>query len=807
MSAAPLPPNERERLEALNRYALLDTLPEQHYDDLVLLASQICQTPISLISLIDQDRQWFKARIGLDSTQTSRDLSFCAHAILEDGVFEVRDAQRDQRFADNALVTGDPNLRFYAGAPLVSPEGHKLGTLCVIDTQPRQLTDEQLRALETLSRQVIVQMELWRTIKRLEAADRERERVVRDFHSSEDRFRLFMDNSPIMAFVKNAQGRFIYFNQPMSETFQVKPEFLLGKTDFDWLPREVAQVIRANDLRVLQTGETSQLIETVPTPDGKEHQWLVFKFPMPGEDGNKWLGGVALDITERQRVEHLKNEFVSVVSHELRTPLTSIRGALGLLAGGVAGALPTNAANMIGIAHKNAERLVLLINDILDIEKIESGQMNFAFAELPLVPLVQSALEANQGYAENLKVRLVFQPDSSAQNATIRGDEGRLMQVFANLLSNACKFTPEGGQVTISLQPLPNARWRIAITDQGMGVPPEFVPRLFDKFTQANASPTRRLGGTGLGLAIARAIVEQHDGELIYLPPPPGKLGATFAFDLPAYQAEKLLPDESADEPLSDAPRVVVCEDDPEVAQLLQTLLQSENYAVDIASDLETAAQLLAQGDYVGLTLDLLLPDGNGLNLLRQLRSMPATQDLPVVIVSVEKQAQTLNGDTIEVVDWLNKPLDAQRLRAAVRNFGGGASATGARILHVENDHDVIQVTAAILQGAAQITPAHSLAQARELLQNTTYDLAILDVGLPDGNGLELLPLLNAASTPVILFSAQEIETSSAQHVAASLVKTRTSNQALRSTILEKLRNAAPLGNGAEPISLSDENR
>lgn len=170
-SPAAMPADEAGRLQALHEFRLLDTLPEAVYDDLAFIASQICQTPIALVSLVDGERQWFKAKVGLDAEQTPRDLAFCAHAILDpEQIFQVADASRDERFNTNPLVTGGPNIRFYAGVPLVTADGHAVGTLCAIDRIPRALSDEQLRALRALSREVVTQMELRRSIADLEQA-------------------------------------------------------------------------------------------------------------------------------------------------------------------------------------------------------------------------------------------------------------------------------------------------------------------------------------------------------------------------------------------------------------------------------------------------------------------------------------------------------------------------------------------------------------------------------------------------------------------------------------------------------------
>lgn len=239
------------------------------------------------------------------------------------------------------------------------------------------------------------------------------------------------------------------------------------------------------------------------------------------------------DISERRRHEHLKDEFVSTVSHELRTPLTSIAGSLGLLAGGAAGAMPEAAMRLLKIAHKNSERLVRLINDLLDIQKIESGKLVLDLKRIELSALIEQAIEANRGYAQTFGVRVVLEP--VVEPLYVRADPDRLVQVVTNLLSNACKFSPLGGEVSVSLDAPRNDSVRTCVRDHGAGIPQNFRTRIFDKFAQADAADARQKGGTGLGLSIVKQIVTLHGGSVGFRDAEGG--GTIFYIDLPRWDA------------------------------------------------------------------------------------------------------------------------------------------------------------------------------------------------------------------------------------------------------------------------------
>lgn len=201
-TAAPRPDNEPERLEALRRYRVLDTPPGQPFEDLALLASHICGTPVALVSLVDADRQWFKARVNFEKPETPREVAFCAHAILGNDVFVVPDARADRRFAENPMVAGDAGIRFYAGAPLVTSDGFAVGTLCVMDRKPRTLTAEQTEALRALSRQVVAQLELGRRLKL------EREEAEDVLHDKEETLRVLVSQMPAVLWTTDRGLRF-----------------------------------------------------------------------------------------------------------------------------------------------------------------------------------------------------------------------------------------------------------------------------------------------------------------------------------------------------------------------------------------------------------------------------------------------------------------------------------------------------------------------------------------------------------------------------------------------------------------------
>ena len=351
----------------------------------------------------------------------------------------------------------------------------------------------------------------------------ERKLAEAALRASESRHRALLDAMPDSMFRLSRDGVYLDVRADRATDLLLPPDLLLGKGLSDALPPEVTRQFMACIGQALQT-EAVQFIEyqlvLEQTVRDVEARVVVCA-------ENEVLA-IVRDITDRKNIERMKNEFVSTVSHELRTPLTSIRGALGLILGGVAGEIPPKASAMVEIASKNSERLIRLINDILDIDKIESGKMIFNLQPVELTPLLEHVIDINRAYGQQFNI--TFRLESPIAGAWIYADSDRLIQALTNLLSNAAKFSSPGALVLVSLARR-GEMLRIAIHDRGPGIPETFRARLFQKFAQADASDARQKGGTGLGLSITKAIVEKMGGQ-IDVAIVPG-VGSIFFIDLP----------------------------------------------------------------------------------------------------------------------------------------------------------------------------------------------------------------------------------------------------------------------------------
>lgn len=361
----------------------------------------------------------------------------------------------------------------------------------------------------------------------------ERRRLEGSIRASEETFRQAMEHAAIGMALVTPNGRFLKVNAALCGLLGYTREELL-ETGFESLTHPDDLALNMEYVRQTLEGaaQTYQLEKRYVHKDGHiVWAWLSVSLVRDADGTPKYFVSQIQDITARKQVDRMKSEFIAAVSHELRTPLTSIRGSLGLISGGATGPISEKVARLVDVAYQNAGRLTLIINDILDAEKIESGKLSLDLAPQALAPLLEQSVEQNRGYGLTHKVR--FELRRPVPEVTVNVDASRLLQVLANFLSNAAKFSPAESAVDISAT-LVDGMVRVAVTDRGPGIPKEFQPRMFQKFSQADGSDSRARGGTGLGLAIAKSLVEQMGGDIGYITE--SGTGTTLYFNLPLVQ-------------------------------------------------------------------------------------------------------------------------------------------------------------------------------------------------------------------------------------------------------------------------------
>jgi CheY-like chemotaxis protein len=367
------------------------------------------------------------------------------------------------------------------------------------------------------------------------------------------------------------------------------------------------------------------------------------------------------DITRQREIDRMKTEFVSTVSHELRTPLTSIKGSLHLLLSDPSLQLDATQRQLVDISLKNTDRLIRLITNILDISKIEAGHIQLELGMHNVREFVSAAMDGIAAFAESRGIVIESQVEPGLP--PVRVDVDRMVQVVTNLLSNAIKFSPPGSRVTVAAQ-RGNGQAEIRVTDQGRGIAPEDMGKLFKKFQQLDGSNVRSVGGTGLGLAICRGIVEEHGGS-ITVDSELGR-GATFIVALPLSAPTGVVPEEPSDGVEGDGPIILVVDDEPDIRGVLRDQLELDGFRVLEAGRALEAVEVARERQPDLITMDLMLPDLDGFEAIRLLRETERTREIPVIILSaVELSADDTRplGPTAH----LAKPFSRLDLIAAVR--------------------------------------------------------------------------------------------------------------------------------------------
>ncbi|MFQ6599872.1 ATP-binding protein [Flavobacterium sp. C3NV] len=489
----PIPHNELERLAALKRYNILDTLPDNAFDDATKLVSYICGVPIAHISFIDENRQWFKSEIGIGVSEVPREITFCRYTIMESEIVEIPDTHSNERFKDDPNVTGGLKVRFYAGVPLTTPDGYNIGTICVIDHVAKELDENQRNSLTIIGKHVINQLEL--ITKNIELA---------------------------------AQ-------------------------------KKIAD-----------------------------------------------------------RAVFAKDSFLANMSHEIRTPLNAIIGFTDLLAQTKLDANQRDYIESVQIAEEN---LLLIVNDILDLSKIESGNLTIETQPFNLKNTLKHLYDLLKiKVQKDVEFNLFLDADMPEN---VIGDQGRLNQILMNLAGNALKFT-EDGEVTVSVKKVAetadNYSLRFSVKDTGIGIQEDKLKTIFERFTQAEESTTRKFGGTGLGLNIVKQLVELQNST-IHVKSKEGR-GSEFFFVLTYKKSNEI---ETEDETLSGYNlgklNILLCEDNILNQKLVKNVIYNFGFELDIAENGEIGIGLLSKNKYDLILMDLQMPVKDGYQTTAYIRN------------------------------------------------------------------------------------------------------------------------------------------------------------------------------------------
>jgi PAS domain S-box-containing protein len=497
------------------------------------------------------------------------------------------------------------------------------------------------------------------------------------------------------------------------------------------------------------------------------------------------------DISQRNALDRLKDEFISTVSHELRTPLTSIRGALGLLSSGILGDVNEKAANLLRIALTNSDRLVRLINDILDLERIQSGREPLAFRSVQLADIVRQAIDGMQPVADAAGVQLLH--DTVQVEITADGD--RLLQVLTNLLSNSIKFSPANSAVSVMLRPRPNGV-TISVIDHGRGIPADKLESIFGRFQQVDASDSRQKGGSGLGLAICRSIVMQHSGRI--WAERNRVRGSTFRVFLPYQPQPVAAPVRAAD---SEHGQGTVLLADANSATRHQVAAQLARHGYNVM-ETSTIEQTLAaaNGSVHAVLLDTSLDGMNGWQILPLLRRLDPASKIPIVLLSVEdQQGMTVPREHAE--GWVAEPLDEDALLNELSRVLCGPGEK-ARVLIIEDDVDLARVIGEVFsRDNIVVELAHSRQEGLDVCFSFQPHLLVLDIGLPDGDGFNVVDWLrqhaNLANIPLVIYSGREIPLTDRKHLTLGpthfLTKAQVQPQQLEALVLTLLRSSRHL--------------
>lgn len=681
--------------------------------------------------------------LGGTKTRFRRGEGLAGWVMIHEEAVLIHDLQEDPRWVADSH--GDPVYRACLAVPL-GAAGEVQGALLVFSATPGAFTEDHLRLVEAAAAQIgnaVGNAALYNLIR--EQAERLGAMLKRQ-QVEAAKSQAILEGVADGVMVADARGQIILFNAAAERILEIPREQALGSST-----REMLGLYGAEGRAWLATIEDWAANPAERTPEDFAAERLelgervVSVHVAPVIKGSEYLGTVSVfrDITVEVEADRAKSEFVSTVSHELRTPMTSIKGYADLLLAGAVGKLSDQQYYFLSIIRNNADRLAALVNDLLDISRIETGRVELDLRAVHIREVVDEVVGTLQGRAQGRGISLEAQVPEDLP--VVWGDSARVNQILTNLVGNAIQYTPPGGKVTISAC-RDDDRLKVSVSDTGIGISEENQKRIFDRFFRADDPLVQETPGTGLGLPITASLVHMHGGE-IWVESELGE-GSTFVFTLPLVGVPQtaLLPPKPVGIP------VLVVEDDPDVANLICIHLKAEGYEAIAVGRGDEALQVARKMRPALITLDIILPDADGFVILERLKKDPETASIPVVIISVVPDKE--KGLRLGALDYVGKPIDEEALLEAVRKV----LHQRGLILVVDDDRDNLSLMREALRRHGFSVRTTGLGRrALKVAREVQPALILLDLKLRDIHGYDVLRKLKShprtCDIPVIVMT------------------------------------------------------
>jgi PAS domain S-box-containing protein len=665
-----------DRLKALLSYSVIDTPKEEFYDTLNSLVAKICNTPISLITFIDDKRQWYKAKTGIDIDEIAIEETICQYALQVEDIMEIQDTLEDQRLVNNASVQAENGIRFYASIPLRSESGYTIGSVCTADFKPQQLSEVQKQTMRDVAKMVMIHLE---TKKRNEEMESELKSILTEKIAISEKqiqvqervynnlFEAISQSNAIIEF--SVDGTILNLNERFAEMMGYTVDELIGRkhtlllteslnenNDFVWEKLVAGKPYSGKFRRRQKDGKTIWIQASYsPVIDLKGEVTKITNISID-------ITNDILAINSLEALSNQKDNFIANISHELRSPIHAILGFTELLMEEEANGQKKKQLQSVKTA---GDTLLYLVNGILDLSKIEAGLFQFDLRDFNFHDTIENVFSILNGKAHQKKLSFTYEitPDVPA---VLNGDPHRLEQVLINLLDNALKFTTEG-KVTLDVSAVrknhSSAELTFVVSDTGIGIPEEKLESVFGRFTQAEENTTRKYGGTGLGLNICKLLVEKQGGSISVS----SKFGeyTRFTFQLTYDVPEKQERPEaitSTKDYSSLSGKVLMCEDNEANRILAQHLFAATNIELNIAENGKIGVEMFRQKEYDVVLMDIQMPEMDGYQATACIRK-DLKSETPIVALtahSIAKEREKCIAAGMN--DYLSKPFKKSEL-------------------------------------------------------------------------------------------------------------------------------------------------